>query len=45
MISGKNVLTNIVYLENKDLEENGLQLYEFIKLLRCTGIRLFFCGN
>ncbi len=27
---GENVLTNIVYLENKDLEENGLQLYEFI---------------
>lgn len=27
---GENVLTNIVYLENKDLEENGLQLYDFI---------------
>lgn len=27
---GENVLTNIVYLENSDLEEHGLQLYEFI---------------
>lgn len=27
---GENVLTNIVYLENKDLADNGLQLYEFI---------------
>ena len=27
---GENVLTNIVYLENQDLEDNGLQLYEFI---------------
>ena len=27
---GENKLTNIVYLENQDLEENGLQLYEFI---------------
>lgn len=27
---GENVLTNIVYLENKDLEEHDLQLYEFI---------------
>lgn len=27
---GENVLTNIVYLENKDLAANGLQLYEFI---------------
>ena len=27
---GDNVLTNIVYLENKDLADNGLQLYEFI---------------
>lgn len=24
------MLTNIVYLENQDLEDNGLQLYEFI---------------
>ena len=27
---GENVLTNIVYLENRDLADNGLQLYEFI---------------
>lgn len=27
---GENVLTNIVYLENKDLAENDVQLYEFI---------------
>lgn len=27
---GENVLTNIIYLENKDLAANGLQLYEFI---------------
>lgn len=27
---GENALTNIVYIENKDLEENDLQLYEFI---------------
>ena len=27
---GENVLTNIVYLENQDLEDNGLHLYEFI---------------
>lgn len=27
---GENVLTNIVYLENSDLEKEGLQLYEFI---------------
>jgi CDP-glycerol glycerophosphotransferase (TagB/SpsB family) len=27
---GENVLTNIVYLENSDLEMNGVQLYEFI---------------
>lgn len=27
---GDNVLTNIVYLENKDLDKNGIQLYEFI---------------
>ena len=27
---GENVLTNIVYLENKDLADNELQLYEFI---------------
>ncbi|MFZ2947501.1 MAG: CDP-glycerol glycerophosphotransferase family protein, partial [Blautia wexlerae] len=27
---GENVLTNIVYLENGDLADNGLQLYEFI---------------
>lgn len=27
---GENVLTNIVYLENKDLAENDIQLYEFI---------------
>lgn len=27
---GDNVLTNIVYLENKDLAANDLQLYEFI---------------
>lgn len=27
---GDNVLTNIIYLENKDLDANGLQLYEFI---------------
>lgn len=28
--SEKMCLTNIVYLENQDLEDNGLQLYEFI---------------
>lgn len=27
---GDNVLTNIVYLENKDLARNDIQLYEFI---------------
>lgn len=27
---GENVLTNIVYVENKDLAERDLQLYEFI---------------
>ena len=27
---GENVLTNIIYLENKDLDENQVQLYEFI---------------
>ena len=27
---GENVLTNIVYVENKDLEARDLQLYEFI---------------
>lgn len=27
---GENVLTNIVYLENDDLAENDVQLYEFI---------------
>lgn len=27
---GDNPLTNIIYLENSNLEENGLQLYEFI---------------
>ena len=27
---GENVLTNIVYLENKDLAEQDIQLYEFI---------------
>ena len=30
MISVRTILTNIVYLENKDLADNGLQLYEFI---------------
>lgn len=27
---GENILTNIIYLENKDLTKNEIQLYEFI---------------